>query len=59
MTDQTIIQDVAEIRQRVQRIEGALLRVLNLVEPMILDRDKAHVNLSKPASRSHRNVTDQ
>lgn len=48
MTDTTIVQDVAEIRQRVERIEGALLRTLNLVEVLILDRDKPHVNLPKP-----------
>jgi hypothetical protein len=36
------------IRQRVERIEGVLLRILNLVEPLILDRDKPHVNPLKP-----------
>jgi hypothetical protein len=51
MADTTIVQEVAEIRRRVERIEWALLLVIALVKSMILDRAKPHVNLSKPDFR--------
>jgi hypothetical protein len=44
---QNMQQDIQKIRQRVERIEGALLRVLNLVEPMVLDRRKVHAGMQK------------
>ncbi|MCF8076089.1 MAG: hypothetical protein K9L23_22290 [Desulfotignum sp.] len=77
MTDTTIVQEVVLIRQRVERIEAAMMRTSGLLNMTVLDMCKAyegiqkhagrldnglhvkpHVNLSKPAFRSHRNGTD-
>jgi hypothetical protein len=58
MTDTQTVQDMALIRQKVEAIESAMLWTSELLNMMVLDMCKAHVNLSKPASGSHRNVTN-
>lgn len=51
MTDTQAVEDMAEIRRRVEAIEAAILRTLDLLEMMVLDQRKVQTLLSSPDGR--------
>ena len=51
MTDTQAVEDMAEIRRRLEVIKAAMLRTSELLEMMLLDQRKAQTLLSLPDKR--------
>ncbi len=51
MTDSEIFQMISDIQIRSKRIKGALLKLIDLLEMMVLDQRKAQTLLSSPDGR--------